>query len=219
MFQRTKATVNHASDRPPKSASLIPTGIPGVPSHGFIPRFQPPMHSTHLVPTHREQPSTTYPTPCGLTPRRPTPPRHSAQDPISPRTDHLLNIVQPSTMRHLVDIGVMRYRFALEPRGSLQLYLGGEGVSRSHFIEPSLERALAVATAIDPNCPPTRPPVKGEPSIRDAAVHFEATRTQPTLGTLLEPRRSFLLPMRLATTPHTEQRAKPSPTLVRWHVS
>ena len=43
-------------------------------------------------------------------------------------------------MRHLVDMGLMRYRFVVQRRGSLQLYLQGERVSLSHFIEPSLER-------------------------------------------------------------------------------
>ena len=73
------------------------------------------------------------------------------QDPISARTEYLLNTVEPSTMRNLVDMGLMCYRFAVQRRGSLRLYLRGEHVNRSHFIEPSLETALAIGCAIDPN--------------------------------------------------------------------
>ena len=48
----------------------------------------------------------------------------------------------------------MRNIFAVEHRGSLQLYLQRERVGRSNFLEPSLERALAITFAIDPKCPP-----------------------------------------------------------------
>ena len=147
----------------------------------------------------------------------PTPAHHCAQDPISPRTEHLLTTVEPSTMRDLVDMGLMRYRFAVEHRGSLQLYLQGERVSWSHFIEPSLERALAIACAIDPNCRPARAPLRGKPARPDVALQFEATASQPTLGALLEGRWTSLLPMRSTTTPRTEKRAKPAP--VRRHVA
>ena len=54
----------------------------------------------------------------------------------------------------------MRYRLAVERKGSLQPYLRG---------------ALAIATAIVPNCPLARPPLKGKPARRDIALHFEAT--------------------------------------------
>ena len=147
----------------------------------------------------------------------PTPPRRCAQDPTSPRTEHLLNAVEPTTMRDLVDMGLMRHRFAVQRRGSLQLYLQGACVSRSHFIEPSLERALAIAFAIDPNCPPAREHLRGKPAGPDVAVQFEATASQPTLGALLEHRRTWLLPMRSATPPRTEKRAKAAPA--RRHVA
>ena len=146
-----------------------------------------------------------------------TPPRHCAQHLISPRTEHLLNIVEPSTMRDLLDNGFMRYRFAVQRRASLQLYLPGERVNRSHFIEPSLERALAIASATDPSCPSARAPLRGKPAGPDVALQFEATASQTTLGPLLEHRRTSLLPMRSTTTPRTEKCAKPAPA--RRHVA
>ena len=122
-----------------------------------------------------------------------------------PSWRHDLDTVEPSTMCNLVDTGLRRYTFPVQCRGSLQLYVqGGGGVGRSHFIEASLERALAIASAIDPNCPPACAPLWGRAARPDVAVHFEATASQPTLGALLDLRRTSLLPMRSTTTPRTE---------------
>ena len=198
-------------------AAPLPMLTPPPPAMASSPGFTPlctpriPYQPTVNSPPRHTRPVVVVP----LDP--PTTPRHCAQDPISPRPEHLLNTVEPSTMRDLVDLGLMRYRFAVQRRGSLQLYLRGERVSRSHFIEPSLERALAIASAIDPNCPPARAPLRGKPAGPDVAVQFEATASQPTLGTLFEHRRTSLLPMRSTTTPRTEKRAKPAPA--RRHVS
>ena len=67
-------------------------------------------------------------------------------------------------MRHLVHMGSCATDFAVLRRGSLQLYLRGERVTQSHFMEPSLERALAITSAIDPSCPVARAPLRGKPA-------------------------------------------------------
>ena len=81
------------------------------------PGFGPPCTPhTPCQPTVNNRPPHTRP-PVVVPLEPPTPPRHCAQDPISPRTGHLLNTVEPSTMRDLVDMGLMRYRFAVQRRG------------------------------------------------------------------------------------------------------
>ena len=178
------------------------------PSYSFLPRLHTPCTPhTPYQPTVNSTPPHTRP--LVVAPLdAPTLPCHSAQDHISPRTEHLLKTVEPSTMRDLVGMGLMCHRFAVHRWGSLQLYLRGECVSRSPFIEPSLERALAIASTIDPNCPLARAPLKGKPPPPDVTVQFEATASQPTLGALLEHRHTSLLPMRPTTNPRVEKRAK-----------
>ena len=132
------------SQRPHSEAAPAPMLTPPPPAMASSPSFTPLCTPRISHQPIVNSPPTTYATPYGCTPGPADPSRHCAQDPISPRSEHLLYTVEPSTMRDLVDMGLMRYIFAVQRRGSLQLYPQGECVSRSHFIELSLERALAI---------------------------------------------------------------------------
>ena len=121
------------SERPHSEPMLTPTAMASHPS--FTPLCTPPISYQPTVnsPPRHTQPPVVVP----LDP--PTPPRHCAQDPISLRTEHLLNTVEPSTMRDLVDMGFMRYRFAVQRRGHSSCTSKGTVSAGAIFLSQALK--------------------------------------------------------------------------------
>ena len=76
----------------------------------------------------------------------PTPPLPWASDPRTPRTEQLLRLPLPE-LDSRFDMGWSRYAFALRRHGQVQMWQRGQRLSRSHFLNCSLERARLIARA------------------------------------------------------------------------
>ena len=132
----------------PEPQPLTVTSLPSPPS--------PPSHRTPspipLVP-HAVSPPTPpsqlpspppSPAPPKFAPAHvPTPPLASRSDPLTPRTEQLLGLPPPE-LDSRFDMVWSRYAFALRRHGQVQMWQRGQRLSRSHFLNRSLERARLI---------------------------------------------------------------------------
>ena len=119
------------------------------------------------------------------------PPLAKATHPITPRTERWLTQSLES-LNGYFDMGWARYRFAMRRRGQVALLQGGRRVSRSHFLDRSLERARVIVADLVPPPPCVQPPL---------APPIPLPPGQTTLPGVMTHKQTSLLPLQTSMLP------------------
>ena len=138
------ATITPSTPTQPQPLTSLPSP-PSPPSHR-TPSPIPLVPHAVCPPIPPSQLPSPPPPPKFAPAHVPTPPLASRTDPLTPRTEELLRLPLPE-LDSRFDMGWSRYVFALRRQGQVQMWQRGQRLSRSHFLNPLLERARLMARA------------------------------------------------------------------------